>query len=415
MPTAPITLDALRRYAVARTLFTPTTLPAAIQRLGFVQADPIRAPARAQDLTLRHRVKGYCAGDLERRYAALGIEEDFFVNYGFVPRATQALMHPRTPRVAWPPARVAQAQAVLAYVQEHSHDGSGVPPREVDAHFAHGRAANWFGGTSNASTQLLDAMHYRGMLRIAGRVSGVRTYAVSAALPAVASMAASRAASRAASLAASSAAPPQRLALLPAPQVELTPCINPDQALDALIDVIVHKYAPLPERSLAELLRLLLRGGVPQWEALRPTAFARAKLRLASTVIDGTAWYWPRGESPTAARYAAKAVAQDGEGTVRLLAPFDPLVWDRRRFELLWGWAYRFEAYTPPAKRVRGYYALPLLWRDQVIGWGNVSFADGALSANLGYVAGKPPREAAFKRALADELERMRVFLLSAK
>jgi len=48
-------------------------------------ADPIRAPARAQDLTLRHRVKDYRAGDLERRYAALGVEEDFFVTYGFVP------------------------------------------------------------------------------------------------------------------------------------------------------------------------------------------------------------------------------------------------------------------------------------------------------------------------------------------
>jgi uncharacterized protein len=49
-----------------------------------VQADPIRAPARAQDLTLRHRVKGYHAGDLDSRYEALGIEKDVFVNYGFV-------------------------------------------------------------------------------------------------------------------------------------------------------------------------------------------------------------------------------------------------------------------------------------------------------------------------------------------
>lgn len=49
-----LTLDHLRRYAVARRLFKPTTLSRAIQRLGFVQADPIRAPTRAQDLTLRH-------------------------------------------------------------------------------------------------------------------------------------------------------------------------------------------------------------------------------------------------------------------------------------------------------------------------------------------------------------------------
>ena len=82
----PLTLDQLRRYAIARSLFKPTSLPGAIARLGFVQADPIRAPARAQDLTLRHRVTGYRAGDLERRYARLPIEEDFFVNYGFLPR-----------------------------------------------------------------------------------------------------------------------------------------------------------------------------------------------------------------------------------------------------------------------------------------------------------------------------------------
>ena len=80
------TLSDLRRYAISRSLFRPTTLPKAIAKLGFVQADPIRAPARAQDLTLRHRVANYRAGDLERRYSKLPIEEDFFVNYGFVPR-----------------------------------------------------------------------------------------------------------------------------------------------------------------------------------------------------------------------------------------------------------------------------------------------------------------------------------------
>ena len=96
-----LTLDHLRRYAVARSLFKPTTLMRAIAKLGFVQADPIRAPARAQDLTLRHRVVGYRAGDLERRYPRLPVEEDFFVNYGFLPRGHHALMHPRQARMEW--------------------------------------------------------------------------------------------------------------------------------------------------------------------------------------------------------------------------------------------------------------------------------------------------------------------------
>ena len=71
-----LTLDQLRRYAIGRSLFKPTTLGRAIRKLGFVQADPIRAPARAQDLTLRQRVIDYRVGDLERRYPKLPIEED---------------------------------------------------------------------------------------------------------------------------------------------------------------------------------------------------------------------------------------------------------------------------------------------------------------------------------------------------
>jgi hypothetical protein len=96
---------------------------------------------------------------------------------------------------------------------------------------------------------------------------------------------------------------------------------------------------------------------------------------------------------------------------VRLLAPFDPVVWDRQRFELLWGWAYRFEAYTPPAKRKFGYYALPLLWRDRVVGWANLALRAGQLQADFGYVGGTKPRERTFARELEAEVERMRLFL----
>lgn len=360
-PPSPPTLEDLRAHAVARSLFKPTTLVKAIEKLGFVQADPIRAPARAQDLLLRHRVKGYLAGDLDRRYPRLGVEEDFFVNYGFLPRTTQALMHPRTPRTAWPEARRAQAEAVLAFVRERGE----VHPREVDLHFAHGKTTNWFGGSSNASTQLLDGMHYRGLVRIARRQGGVRVYAV---------------------------------------RDEGPPATNPASALDALVDVAVRQYAPLPARSLAELVGHL-RHGVPQWTHECKAALARAKARLAHARIDGVDWYWPADEKPR----SSAAVGDDG--TVRLLAPFDPVVWDRRRFELFWGWAYRFEAYTPAARRVRGYYALPLLWRGEVIGWGNLSVAGGQLADELGYVSGKAPRDAAFRRGLEEELERMRVFL----
>ncbi len=52
MGAIPLTVDQLRRFAITRSLFKPTSLLRAINRLGFIQFDPIRAPARAQDLTL---------------------------------------------------------------------------------------------------------------------------------------------------------------------------------------------------------------------------------------------------------------------------------------------------------------------------------------------------------------------------
>ncbi|MGE3986082.1 MAG: crosslink repair DNA glycosylase YcaQ family protein, partial [Dehalococcoidia bacterium] len=105
------------------------------------------------------------------------------------------------------------------------------------------------------------------------------------------------------------------------------------------------------------------------------------------------------------------ATAERDFDEVRIFAPFDPVVWDRRRFEHLWGWPYRFEAYTPAAKRTRGYYAMPLLWRDAMVGWANVSASkDGALDVGLGFIE-KRPKEKAFERELAAEVERLRVFL----
>jgi uncharacterized protein YcaQ len=356
-----VTLDDLRRFAIARSLFPPATLQGALNALAFVQADPIRAPARAQDLTLRHRVTDYRAGDLERHYAGLDVHEDFFVNYGFVTSALQALMHPRGGPPPWNASRGRHVRAMLAFVRTHG----AVHPRDVDAHFSHGTVTNYWGGSSNATTHLLDAMHYRGLLRVVRREAGIRIYAIH--------------------------------------EHEVGPRDAATRAarLDALVDVVVGKYAPLPASSLSTLVRRL-RYAVPQWTRELGQTLERAKRRLAHTRVDGVDWYWPASEDP------ATAIVDD---QVRLLAPFDPVVWDRRRFEILWGWAYRFEAYTPVPKRKLGYYALPLLWRDRVIGWGNVSVADGTLHPDLGYITARPPRDKTFSRALDEELSRLGSFL----
>ena len=359
-PLAP-TIDDLRRHALARSLFVPTDLPRALAHLGFVQADPIRAPARAQDLTLRHRVKGYLAGDLERRYPKLAIEEDFFVNYGFLTRELQALMHPRTASAVWSPAHWKRAQEVLAFVRERGP----THPREVDSHFRHGKVKNWFGGSSNASTLLLDGMHYRGLLRVARRDGGTRVYETAA------------------------------------PWEAPTDRATRQARMDALVDLAVAKYAPLTARGLSNLLSFL-RAAVPQWEGDRARALAAVKARMAHTRIEGVDWYWPATERPRR--------APEADAGVRLLAPFDPVVWDRGRFEGFWGWAYRFEAYTPAPKRKMGYYAMPMLVGTQVVGWATVALSDALLRCEAGLASGARPGRA-LREGLQRELFALATFL----
>lgn len=328
--------------------------------MGFLQADPIRAPARAQDLILRHRVKSYHAGELERRYPSLDIEEDFFINYGYVTRTLQALMHPRSSS-SLPASQKKKAKLLLDFVRERGV----VHPREVDERFAHGRVTNYWGGSSNATTRLLDTMHYAGLLRIVRREKGIRIYSAYEHAPVPRTVAERRA------------------------------------HVDALVDVVVRIYAPLPGSSLSYYVRRL-RWAVPQWRNELPAALLRARKRLSSARIDNIDWYWPADEDAT---------GHSTPDVVRFLAPFDPVVHDRDRFEILWNWSYRFEAYTPAAKRKLGYYALPLLWRDGVIGWVNLSNKNDALDYNLGFISGNAPNDRSFKRELEAEIDRVREFL----
>jgi uncharacterized protein YcaQ len=72
-------------------------------------------------------------------------------------------------------------------------------------------------------------------------------------------------------------------------------------------------------------------------------------------------------EPALAVRALLRAPPPPPEG-VRVLSPFDPVVRDRQRLERVWGFTYRFEAFVPAAKRVDGYYTLPVLAGSSFIG-----------------------------------------------
>lgn len=351
----------LRAYAVTRSLFRPLDLLGAIERLGFVQIDPIRSPARAQDLILRHRVVGYRVGDLDLAYPDLPVAEDHLHVYGVMPKTVQRLLHPRATAHVW---RVENehptlARSIVAHVRRHG------PTHPAMLEKALGRigTVNAWGGRSNASTRMLEALHHRGILRVRHRENGIKVYEI--------------AAKRERALSAATRA-------------------------RGVLSLLLRLYAPLPEPTLARLARMVGNSVLP--DELRDDALRRllrsTAVRRAS--VDGLAYAWP----------AEEALDVQAPDQVRLFAPFDPVVWDRRRFEHLWGWAYRFEAYTPAAKRRIGYYALPLLWRDAVIGWANVSGGAeagarrGKLDIALGFVE-RRPASAVFSRALDAEIARL--------
>jgi len=165
------------------------------------------------------------------------------------------------------------------------------------------------------------------------------------------------------------------------------------------VHLVAHVLGPVNRRTLISLVAGFRRRipAISDHRAVVDRLVADGE--LVATAADGEVYLEPPG--------AAWGVDR---ARVRMLAPFDPVVWDRRRFEHLFGWAYRFEAYTPAAKRVRGYYALPLAFGVSVVGWCNVSRGADGVDFDVGFVAGRP-NDTAFDRGLREEKARMETFL----
>lgn len=351
-------LARLRALAFHQTLGSKVNLAQALQKLGYVQADPIQAPARAQDLILMQRVDGYRAGDLERRYSRLDCFEERAHNYGFVTGAVRKLLHPR-PRTGHFASRLAKP-ALLQKVRAVVDELGEAHPRAVEGVLGRSSSANFWGGKSSDTTKALELLHFLGELHVLRREKGIRVYGIAPAMPEI---------------------------------------LDESTRAEGLLLLLLRLYAPLPEASLRYLIQLCQYGAPGLKTHLRDAL--RRRVGMRSEEIEGVTYLWPEEE---------EIAPGEAPREVRLVAPFDPLVWDRRRFEHLHGWEYRLEAYTPEKKRQFGYYALPVFWGDQAVGWANLRLEGEDLHAELGF-AEQEPRDRGFARALDEELERHRSFL----
>jgi hypothetical protein len=101
--------------------------------------------------------------------------------------------------------------------------------------------------------------------------------------------------------------------------------------LRGLVLAVTDVLAPVVDRTLQGIVARLRRSisGAPDHRAVIRELQGSGELETRS--VDGVLYTWP----------AASAAADEAPRCVRFLAPFDPLVWDRGRFEHLFGWSYR--------------------------------------------------------------------------
>ncbi len=298
---------------------------AALAHHGYVQIDPINVCGRMHDLILRNRVAGYREGDLVRhlhgaeallRPAERSAFEHHLPSTHILVALTveawphlKAAMRARSRRAGpWSGRLSTREKAMAKRVLDEIAARGPLSSEDFDDP---GRSTRLWGSATLVKA-VMQKLFFHGELLIAARDKGRRRYDL-----------------------------PER--------------------------VLASSLLNAPEPAREETAR---------WETLlklrqrRLVALKRTELPLVADAVvpvridDGPLVYLLKKDLPLLEAAASRA----SEGPPLLLAPLDPLIYDRALTRRVWAFAYTWEVYTPPAKRVRGYYALPVLAGERLVG-----------------------------------------------
>lgn len=297
---------------------------AALRHHGFIQMDPINICGRMHDLILRQRVTGYREGDLLRHTYSAGLADARSAIEHYLPGQGILVTFPVA---AWPWLTAhmrRRAQATRGHAGKLSAREARVAdlilrelaergPLTSDDIEHDGRAYSGWGTPVRAVKVVLEKLFAHGRVLISDRRQFRRVYDL------------------------------------------------PERVLPAHV-LTAPEPAPLDQERWLIQQRLRQRRLVTLRKADAPVV---EDLVQRVEVPDCPPLFCLREDRELLERADRETLA---DGETRLLAPLDPLIYDRKLTAKLWNFDYTWEVYTPPGRRTRGYYALPVLAGDQLVG-----------------------------------------------
>ena len=361
-----VSLAQLRRYVVAHQGYATRFRRAkaedvveAVRRLSCVQLDSISTVARSHRIVLTSRIGHYAEASISKLLSGGRLFEHWAHEACLIPGEEWPLFrrnmteHHRW----WGPVLAREpelAEQVLETIRERGALGS--------RHFEGANTGTWW--ELKPSKRVLEALWNAGKLVIAGRQGFQRLYDL-----------------------------PERV--IPRAYLD-APVPTEDEYHRALALKAVHARGALTEAGIAEHYRVPGRTKVmrPHVEALV------AEGRLRRVAVDD-------GKAPVLVPGDAEIDGAPAGGV--LLSPFDNLVWDRAFLDRLFGFDHTIEVYKPAPQRVFGYYVLPFLYGDRLVGRADLKAdrAEGVLRVRAFHLEPKVRRSGALEAALDRTLDRL--------